>query len=194
MMVEFNATYDFAKLLLTRYNNTGRTFYIGHSQGDWLLVPSRDPVGDPATASINGMVAWLSTRQAAIDDAKSNILSSNVYIYHYTEANRVLDALHGLRRLASAVLPRVAIDYVSYAAYDIQEQNASDVTAVLNYLQSQLLPKQGIHGKRLFIGEFGIPFEKAGNNPILQEQKKSTNYGKIHSVGAVVCVVLGDVQ
>jgi len=40
---EYNATYLFTKDLLTRRDTTGKTFFIGHWEGDWALLPNMDP-------------------------------------------------------------------------------------------------------------------------------------------------------
>lgn len=37
---EYNATYAFTKDLLTRRETTGKTFFIGHWEGDWYLCPT----------------------------------------------------------------------------------------------------------------------------------------------------------
>jgi hypothetical protein len=39
---EYNATYLFTKDLLTRYDATGKTFFLGHREnGDWYLLPGQ---------------------------------------------------------------------------------------------------------------------------------------------------------
>jgi len=117
------------------------------------------------------MIEWLNIRQSAIDDAKRDTPHTNVQIFHYTEVNRVRDAIHNMKRVASSVLPNVTVDYLSYSAYDVQEMNISDIVNALNYLSLQMVPKPSINGKRVFIGEFGIPESHTGNSPTLHEQK-----------------------
>jgi len=58
-------------------------------------------------------------------------------------------------------LPTTRVDYVSYSAYDSLLPNAEQkLPQVLDYLQSQMKPKDGISGKRVFIGEYGFPADR----------------------------------
>jgi len=90
---------------------------------------------------------------------KKNTAHQNVNVYHYTEANRVIDAMNGLPRVANAVLPNVDVDYVSYSSYDVQSSDQATVNKALDFLQKNLRSKPTIPGMRVFIGEFGIPQE-----------------------------------
>jgi hypothetical protein len=57
----------------------------------------------------------------------------------------------------------VAVDYVSYSAYDTtNDADPAKIKAALNYIESQLCPKPGIKGKRVFIGEYGFPAMSGG--------------------------------
>jgi len=78
--------------------------------------------------------------------------------------------MNGKKRVANYVLPHVNVDYVSYSSYDMQGLNQTEVESTLNYLLSKVQPKAGIPGKRVFIGEFGIPETNAGNNSIQHEK------------------------
>lgn len=160
---EYQATYSYTVQLLTRYNNTGRSFYLGHWEGDWYLLGGYDPNVVPSDVTVNGMIDWLTVRQQAVDDAKSHTPHNNVYVWHYTEVNRVLDAVSGKIRVANKVLSNVPVDYVSYSSYDVELSDQATVNSTLNFLQSQLHPKPNVPGKRVFIGEFAWPQSLAGN-------------------------------
>jgi hypothetical protein len=56
----------------TRYNNSGKTFYIGHWEGDWTL---RDTYNKTATANpkkVQAMIKLLTDKQRAVDNAKKD--------------------------------------------------------------------------------------------------------------------------
>jgi len=161
---EYTATYNFAVQLLTRYNNSGRNFYLGHWEGDWYLLHGYNTNVTVSDTTINGMIDWLNTRQQAVDDAKKNTPHTNVNVYHYTEANRVLDAMAGLPRVANRVLPNTNVDYVSYSSYDVELSPQETVNQALSFLQSHLRSKPNIPGKRLFVGEFAWPQSNTQGN------------------------------
>jgi len=117
----------------------------------------------PSDTTVQGMIDWLTIRQQAVDDAKSHTPHTNVYVWHYTEANRVVDAMAGKIRVANKVLPNVAVDYVSYSSYDVELSDQATVNASLSFLQSNLHPKPNVTGKRVFVGEFAWP-QSLGRN------------------------------
>jgi hypothetical protein len=149
--------YDLTKHLLKTYNGTGKSFYLGNWEGDWLLT-RMDPNYVPTTEEVQSMIDWANTRQKAVDDARRDTPHANVHVYYYVEVNRVRDAMAGKVRVANKVLPRTNPDFVSYSSYDSQvgdiEKNFAEA---LDHLQAQLAPKPGISGKRIFIGEYGMP-------------------------------------
>jgi len=151
--------YEFCCWLLKEFNNSRKTFYLGHWEGDWILLKGYK--GTPTKRAIAGMIDWLNIRQKACDDAKKNIPHSNVEIYNYTEVTRVLDAVEGLDTLTNSVLPHTNIDYVSYSSYESADRSEGDdaigarYKKSLDYLESKL-PDKGVPGKRVFIGEYGF--------------------------------------
>ena len=67
---EYKATKEFAKFLLTSNANVKRTFYLGHWEGDWYLIPgygqpgfNPDTAQEPNPTRIQGMIDWLNIRQ-----------------------------------------------------------------------------------------------------------------------------------
>ncbi len=165
---EYREVHDLTCHLLRAYSGSRKTFYLGHWEGDWLLRGSyRDEVDVPPEA-VKGMIAWLNARQRAVDDARRETPHRDVGVFHYTEVNRVMDALRGRVTVTNDVLPGTHVDYVSYSCYDSQ-QKADDLTRCLDHIESKLPPKAGITGKRVFIGEYGYP--AAANSPRSQDQR-----------------------
>lgn len=159
---EYNDIYNLTQYLLTNYNNSGKTFYLGHWEGDWSLLPDFTGTNNPTSTAVQGMIGWLNTRQKAIDDAKANTTHSNVNVFLYVEVNRVRDAMfNGFgsnQRVVNYVLPYVTnVDYVSWSSYDGQNLSQTDLYTTLNYIESHTpTAKAGvISGKRVFVGEYG---------------------------------------
>jgi len=151
--LEYDEMKALAAHLLTTYSGSGKTFYLGHWEGDWHLRPSLNPADDVKPEAIEGMVAWLNARQRAIDDAKRDVPHEDVEVYGYCEVNLVRIAMEGRQSLTNDVLPRTRMDYVSYSSYD----SGLDLVPALDYIESKLPPRPGIPGKRVWIGEYGFP-------------------------------------
>jgi Domain of unknown function (DUF2341) len=166
---DYREMYDLTRYLLTNYNNSGKTFYLGHWEGDgYLNVPVNGVswATNPPAITIQGMIGWLNNRQQAVDDAKKNTPYTNVYVYNYAEANRVRDAMvngpTNNQRVINMVVPYVTnLDYLSYSSYDAQDLDSTDLYATLNYMQSHLPPaKSGlVPGQRMWIGEYGWGYD-----------------------------------
>ncbi|MDB5104025.1 MAG: hypothetical protein JWP91_1714 [Fibrobacteres bacterium] len=153
-----DAAYARTKSLLVRYDGTGRSFFLGHWEGDWQLLGGTVTFKEPPAAAIQGMVDWYNARQQGIDEAKRDTPHKNVEVWQYAEVNRVRDAMvDGKQRIVNAVLPRTNVDFVSYSSYDAMRLGQGALDSTLDYVASKLPPKAGLAGKRVFIGEFGIP-------------------------------------
>lgn len=159
---EYNEIFALTKFFLTNYNNSGKSFYLGHWEGDWSTgLSTSDTVNtNPTPTALQGMRDWLNTRQRAVDDALNTVPHTNVNVFHYTEVNRVVDTTTPgspyTNRVINTVVPYVTnIDYVSWSSYDIQNQ--ADVAGWLDYANSFIPTNKAaqIPGRRLFIGEFG---------------------------------------
>ncbi|MFZ4766640.1 MAG: hypothetical protein ACOYMN_16935, partial [Roseimicrobium sp.] len=156
--LEYREMYDLACHLLRTYSGTGKSFYLGHWEGDWHLRPHFDPKQPIPPDYAANFIAWLKVRQQALDAAKRDTPHERVWLWHYTEVNLVQPFLAGGSCLTNDILPQVDIDYVSYSAYDsLQGEIRKDLPAALNYIEAQLRPKPSIPGKRVFIGEYGFP-------------------------------------
>ena len=175
---------DLTKYLLTKYNNTGKQFFLGHWEGDWYLLPNYDVNYIPPDSRINGMIQWYRTRQNAVDEAKRVISHVNVDVFTYCEVNRVVDAMNGLRRVVNNVLPYTNVDYVSYSSYDAQGMNQTEFNNVLNYIEGNLPSRPGITGKRVFIGEMGRCAQDFGFSKPQHESVNRENIMKAIAWGA----------
>jgi hypothetical protein len=155
--------YDFTAYLLRTYDSSGKTFLLGHWEGDWWLLGHTDPAKDPDPAAIAGMIDWLNVRQEAIEAAARDTPHRGVRVCQYTEVNLVQKALGGGVTVATHVLPHTRVDYVSYSCYDSLDFTGKPfeekLTAALTFIESKLSPKPSVSGKRVFIGEYGFPLE-----------------------------------
>lgn len=159
---EYNEIYGFAQYLLTNYNNSGKSFYFGHWEGDWYLISPSNTSVNPSPTAMQGMIDWLNNRQQAVDDALRDTPHTNVFLYNYTEANRVRDAMENPptsnQRVINTVVPAVTnLDYVSWSSYDGMNLDSANLTATLNYMEGNLPTNKAatIPGKRIIIGEYG---------------------------------------
>lgn len=168
---EYREVYDFARYLLATYNGSGKTFFLGNWEGDWHLVESWNK-REPRPGVAENMIVWLNIRQKAIDDAKRDVPHKNVQLYHYLEV--CLTAPEG-KTVTNLVLPHTNPDFVSYSSWDCLGWGGfqpfkkgpalrAEVKRALDHIESRLTPKPAIHGKRVFLGEFGF-FPKALKNP-----------------------------
>jgi hypothetical protein len=153
LKMERDSTYAFTKMLLTKCNNTGKKFYLGNWEGDWLMLKNWQMV-DATPAMINTMTKWLNARQAGCDSAKKEVPHTNVEVYCYAEVNQVKIAKEGKKMLTNAVLPNTNIDYVSYSSYDVLNDGAAAIQDMVKYINQYLKPKAGITGNRVFFLEF----------------------------------------
>jgi hypothetical protein len=174
---EYRHVYELTVHLLKTYRGSGKSFYLGHWEGDNMLRGGIDAKGDAKMADavrVQGFIDWLRIRQQAVDDAKHDTPHEGVEVWHYTEVNHPTISLReGRPSIANKVLPKVAVDFVSYSAYDSQHDPAL-LRDTLDYLQSKLQPKQGLPEKRVFIGEYGFWTWKDGqvqNTPAQQNDK-----------------------
>ncbi len=157
--LEYQEMYSLVVHLLKTYSGSGKTFYLGHWEGDNLLRGSISKAADAQMTpeKVQGMIDWLTTRQRAVDDAKRDTPHQNVQVWHYTELNHpTISMREGRPTLVNQVLPKVPVDFVSYSAYDVTNvPKPQDIKAVLSYIESKLTPNAAIQGKRVFIGEYG---------------------------------------
>ncbi len=179
---EYNATYAFTKDLLTRRDSTGKTFFIGHWEGDWYLLPDKDPQKTASPEAIAAMIDWLNVRQEAVDDARREVPYTRCRVYTYAEVNLVRDAMKGgKQRMVNTVLPKANVDFVSYSAYDVQQLSSEEIQKTLDYVNQQLPARPGLPSRRVFIGECGLSAQACGNDPKVHEMKNREIFTKFLS-------------
>lgn len=181
---EYSAIKELAEYLLTTYKGSQKQFFIGHWEGDWLLLGNYSRTQEHVDETrINGMIDWYNIRQQAVEDARRQTIS-DVKIYHYLELNRVNPALYlGYDRVVNRVLPYVNVDYVSYSSYESTSEEISGANyeemrnylkASLDYIENQMKPNHEILGHRVFIGEYGYSLPLVDNSP-LEQARRSVN-------------------
>ena len=170
---EYQEMYALVAYLLKTYSGSGKTFFLGHWEGDWHLRPDLNTQTDAGVTpeSLQGMIDWLNTRQRAVEDAKRRTPHHGVQVYHYTEVNHVSAvSMAGRPSVTNRVLPRTNVDFVSYSTYDSLDDISNKIPRALDYIESKLPPKAGIAGKRVFIGEYGFA---AHNVPEPERDRRS---------------------
>lgn len=156
---------DFAAYLLATYRGTGKQFYLGHWEGDWYMTGATDPKVDATPERVAAFTRYLQVRQRAVDDARRETPHEDVAVFNYVEVNQVLKGLDGTRpTVTNAVLEKVNPDFVSYSCYDVlgQPDRAAALHRALDAIESKLSPKDGIEGKRVFVGEFAVKASLTG--------------------------------
>ena len=185
VIAEYQQVYDLAVHLLKTYSGTGKSFYLGHWEGDNMLRGDISKVGDAKmddAVRVQGFIDWLTIRQKAVDDAKRDTPHHDVNVWHYTEVNHPTISLREDRpSIANKVLPFVPVDFVSYSAYDSQN-DPKLLRDTLDYLESKLKPKPDITGKRVFIGEYGFWTQK-DNEPQNTPQQQNDRSLEVIRVG-----------
>ena len=181
----YNEMYNFVSHLLTRYDNSGKTFLIGNWEGDWILLPSYNRNETPSPTFVSNMVKWMQIRQKAIDDAKAASAAKNVSVYHYIEANLVEKGMAGQVCVAESVLPNVNVDLVSYSSYEAIKDKTyaktkSDLEAIFNYLETKLKAKAGLpFSRRVFIGEYGYQGNASNSASMLAQTSETKELMRI---------------
>jgi hypothetical protein len=157
----YKEMFDFASYLLKEYDSSGKIFFIGNWEGDWLLHANYNRNMTPPKSHVKNMTKWFNIRQKAIDDAKKKTKHENVQIYHYIELNLALKGIKGETSIAHSILPKVDVDFISYSSYEAiknktYQEKKETLSAIFNYLEKQLKPKDDLpFNRRVFIGEYG---------------------------------------
>ncbi len=154
---EYKEIYDLTCYLLRAYNGSGKTFHFGNWEGDWLLLGTYDQTAVPESRRVQNMIRWFNNRQKAVDDAKRDVVHSDVNVFHYAEVNLVGKGIRGQPCVTTEVLPHTSVDYVSYSSYEILfgDNVPLQLRASLDFIQKNIPEKTGLSGSRVFIGEFG---------------------------------------
>jgi len=184
--VEYQQIYDLTRFLLQRYQGTGRSFLIGHWEGDWHLLQSYDTSLTPTPTAIQGMIDWYKIRQQAVEDARASLPEcKNVFVYHYGEVNIVTKSINHPNdpvydTVTTAVLPHVTLDLISFSSYDALSGNYQQLPErVSNYLDfiAEHAHLSGVwpFERGVIIGEYG--YGRGGLNIDAVEQDRRNTLG-----------------
>jgi hypothetical protein len=169
--IEYREIYDLTRHLLTQYNGSRKSFYLGHWEGDWTLLGHYEAEKDPTDQAIKGFTDYLKNRQQAVDDARRDTPHEEVDVRHYTEVNLVTKAVKGGRSLTNNVLPNVKVDLVSYSSYDGLGRPFPDkLLQNLDYVTSMARTKGPLQ-KNIFLGEYGYPIAGGKRTPEKQAEE-----------------------
>lgn len=164
---EYNEIRELAEYLLNHYNGTGKTFLIGHWEGDWAVRGHYDANTNPSATAVQGMIDWLKIRQKAVEDARAAVPGSDVKVLHYSEVNLVNAWEQGWTKpwqltVHKDVIPQVVIDLVSYSSYETAHILDPGLPFP-NWLQQCLsaieskttFTAAAPYSRKVFIGEYG---------------------------------------
>uniref|UniRef100_A0A383VL34 Glycoside hydrolase family 42 N-terminal domain-containing protein n=1 Tax=Tetradesmus obliquus TaxID=3088 RepID=A0A383VL34_TETOB len=183
----YKEMYRLVVWLLKRYNNSGKTFYIGHWEGDWCLRDTYNKSAPANPKKVQTMIKLLTDKQRAVDAAKKdNPWAKNVFVWHYAEANLVEQSMKqgpGWASMVNTVIGAVrpVIDYVSISVGgdSLREVNpAPALHKAMDFANQKLPAKPGVPGPRVFAGEFYFDMRNRDDNiaiyaptPELQKQR-----------------------
>lgn len=177
---EYDEIYELTEYLLQTYSGTGKRFYIGNWEGDWMLNGSNtwpDPNTIPSER-ITAMADWATIRQQAVNDAKAATPHNDVEVWYYLEMNRADWVLSGEPCIVNSVMPilssnGVIIDYISFSSYTLKFVDESTSHQAMDLIHDSLLPHPSITEPRLIIGEYGYQL-----NALTFEQQTDLNREK----------------
>jgi hypothetical protein len=168
--------YELTKYLLTTYRGSRKTFILQHWEGDWLIRGNYDRKVDPTPEAISGMIEWLKARQAGVNQARDQVRTDGVWVYHAAEVNRVVDSMNkGKPNMVNKVLPHTKLDLVSYSAWDSTTAYPEDPNVfpnALDFIAANMPDSPDFGNRNVYVGEFGMP---ENNFSIEQIQKMVTN-------------------
>ena len=156
--------YELTKYLLTMYKGTGKTFILQHWEGDWLIRGNYDRNADPTPKAISGMIDWLNARQKGVNQARKEVGTDSVWVYHAAEVNRVVSTMkQGRPNMVDKVLPHTELDLVSYSAWDATakySENPQILREALDFIAKNMPDSVEFGNKNVYLGEFGMPENK----------------------------------
>jgi hypothetical protein len=154
--------HEVASHLLKTYGARDMVFILQHWEGDWMLRREEggtwgEVPADEIKRRCDAFIRWLAARQRGVERARAEApAATRCKVYHAAEVNRVWDLEHGLPTLTTHVLPHVALDLVSWSAYD----GLADETRTwhgIELIQKHMRPSPTFGNKAVYIGEIGKP-------------------------------------
>ena len=158
---EEDALHEVASHLLTTYQDREVTFILQNWEGDWLFRHNDrstwEKTPDDVVERRAGLFArFLGARQRGVERARREHPAAKCRVLHCAEVNRVIDSTRGIPTVMTHVLPRVAVDVVSWSCYDALDQPVK-LWQGIEMLRHFMKPSPALGGKPVFIGEIGEP-------------------------------------
>ena len=170
--------YKLARLLLTRYRGTGKTFVLQNWESDNAIKHAlKGARPDTWDVAYQGMRDWINTRQAAVEQARRECGTNGVQVVNALEVNFVppwnnLVSGKPYKKtyplVVDIVVPQTHCDLYSLSSWETWSPGSEEsVFDRLQYLAAKA-PHNGIFGtNNLMLGEFGAHedvFEKPEKN------------------------------
>lgn len=148
--------------LIRRYGESDKTFIIQNWESDWAIRGNFDPAAIPARGATDSMIRWLAARQRGVSKARAASEMGSARVFHACEVNLVSQAMErGALSVTVDVLPKVAVDLVSYSAWDTKESPRRFGEALAFIARHKRLT--GAFGQEaVYVGEFGLPESEGG--------------------------------
>lgn len=153
--------HEVAAYLLKTYGERDITFILQNWEGDWAFRHNDRNTWEQTPADVVERRAvlfarFLAARQRGVERARQEAGPAKCRVLHCAEVNRVLDATRGIPTVMTHVLPRVAVDLVSWSCYDGLDSPVK-LWQGIEMLRHYMLPSPALGGKQVFIGEIGEP-------------------------------------
>lgn len=154
------------EFLLRHYGTARKTFVIQTWEGDWAVRGHYDPATQPAPDAMANMTRWLVARQRGVARGRAALPRTAARVYHACEVNLVQrGSERGARSVTTHVLPTVALDLVSYSAWDSMDSPAHFATA-LECIARHVRPTGAFPGRPVYVGEFGLPESRSSGSVV----------------------------
>ena len=181
-------TAEFAGLtahLLEAFGGSGKSFWLEHWEGDWSARCGGYDAQKPADPAVQArMVQWLAARQAGVEagraawcsrgagraagldcaaaarNPRSLHAAAGVSVYHGTEVNLVWDSIQtAFPNNILQVVPKVALDFVSYSSYDTMWRSPG-FGAALDFIAAHHVPTAASPSPAVFVAEYGVALQQ----------------------------------
>jgi hypothetical protein len=153
--------HEVAAHLLKTYGGRDITFILQNWEGDWAFRHNDRNTWEQTPADVVERRAmlfarFLAARQRGVERARKEAGAAKCRVLHCAEVNRVLDATRDIPTVMTHVLPRVAVDLVSWSCYDGLDSPVK-LWQGIEMLRHYMLPSPALGGKQVLIGEIGEP-------------------------------------
>ena len=162
--------YQLTRHLLTEYAGSGKTFVLQNWESDWQILygkGKRKPDRVPPMSRYDDYIKWARARQEGVERARREVGENGVRVIHAIEVNLPARSMHkNMPSVTTEVLPYVALDMVSYSAYDTQEDPA-EFRAALSFIEAHM-KGEGRFDPSVYVGEFGLPENSVAPRTVLR--------------------------